>query len=134
MPVPTIGQPVPRKDITIKQNADFTLSLCIIERDELGNAVVVNTAGWQVEMNVRKEPKQSNPVLMEASTVNGRVVVGIQGDPGEEVNIDIKVPSHVTALIADFGKAGFDLRVTYPNGDDEYLLEGRAFLQPAYTW
>lgn len=134
MPVPSIKQPVPKLDIVIKQNADFTLALCIIERDELGDAVVVDTTGWQMEMNVRKEPKQTNPVLMEASTANGRIVVGINGDPGAQVNVDIKVPKSVTAGIADFGDAGYDLQVTYPDGSVEYLLEGVAFLQPAYTW
>lgn len=134
MPVPTIKQPVPRKDLTIKQNADFTLALCIIERDDTGVATVIDTTGWIVEMNVRKEPKQDNPVLLEASTANARIVVGIHGDPGEEVNIDITVPASVTATIADFGDAGYDLRVVYPDGSTEYLLEGAAFLQPAYTW
>lgn len=134
MPVPTIEQPVPKKNIVIKQNADFTLALCIIERDDAGDAVVIDTTGWQVELNVRKEPKQANPVLLEASTANGRIVVGIHGDPGEQVNIDIRVPASVTAAITDFGDAGYDLRVLYPDGSAEYLLEGAAFLQPAYTW
>lgn len=134
MPVPTIEQPVPKKNIVIKQNADFTLALCIIERDETGAALVVDTTGWAVEMNVRKDPKQDNPVLLEASTANARIVVGIHGDPGEQVNIDINVPASVTATMADFGDAGYDLRVTYPDGKSEYLMEGVAFLQPAYTW
>lgn len=134
MPVPKIEQPVPKKNIVVKQNADFALALCIIERDETNTAIVIDTTGWQVEMNVRKEPKQTNPVLLEASTANGRIVVGINGDPGEEVNIDINVPASATAAISDFGDAGYDLRVVYPDGKSEYLLEGVAFLQPAYTW
>ena len=138
MGVPTLSDPIPRlpggKDIVIKQNADWSMALTIIERDELGNAVVVDTTGWVVKLQVRKEPKTSSPVLLEASTANGRIVVGIQGDPGDEVNIDIKVPKSVTALLSDFGVAGCDLRVTYPNGDVDYLLDETVLLKPAYTW
>lgn len=134
MPIPTLGQPVPRKDITIKKNADFTFALCIIERDELRNAVVVDTAGWLVWLQVREEPDAASPVITEASTTNGRVTVGIVGDPGEEVNIDIRIPKNITALITQEGTAGYDIRVQYPDGAVDYLAEGRAFLQPAFTW
>lgn len=120
MGVPTLSNPVPHlpggKDIVIKQNADWTMAIRVFERDELGNAVTVDTTGWIVKLQVRKEPKSSNPVLLEASTANGRIVVGIQGDPGEEVNIDIKVPKSVTAGLTDFGQAGCDMQVTYPDG------------------
>ena len=134
MPVPTLGQPVPRKDVTIKKNADFRMALCMIERDENGEAVVIDTSGWVVAMQVREEPDPTSPVICEASTANGRVVVGINGDPGEEVNIDITIPHTVTAAIAHEGTAGWDLRVTYPDGMTDYLAEGRAYLQPAFTW
>lgn len=134
MPVPTLGHPVPRKDITIKKNADFRYSLCIIERDENGDAVVVDTAGWVVKLQVREDPETTSPVIAEASTANGRIVVGINGDPGEEVNIDITIPRVATALISYEGTAGYDLRVQYTDGSTEYLAEGRAFLQPAFTW
>lgn len=134
MPVPTIKQPVPKLDITIKRRADFMLALCIIERDETGARVVVDTAGWIVVMQVREEPYPAGPVIVEASTANGRIVTGINGDPGEEVNIDIKIPSSITAGITHTGKAGYDILTIAPDGTTEYLCEGRAFLQPSYTW
>lgn len=133
---PTIAQPIPYLPITIVQNADFTLALCIQEEDELGNRVVVDTTGWVVTMQVRKEATASSPVLVEASTANGRIVVGIQGDPGEEVNIDIKIPDTAVNAIPNFetiGRAGYDLRVIYPNTDADYYLQGPALLQPVYT-
>lgn len=132
----TIEQPVPYLPITIKQNEDFTLALTIIEKDEAGSAVVPDTTGWTVAMQVRKEPVVDSPVLVEASTANGRIVVGIQGDPGEQVNIDIKIPDTAVNAIPNFatvGEAGYDLLVTFPNGDKKYYLEGPAVLSPAYT-
>ena len=134
MPIPTLGQPVPRKDITIKKNADFMFALCIIERDELGVATVVDTDGWIVKLQVREEPDAASTVIAEASTANGYITVGIVGDPGEEVNIDVKIPKTVTAAITHEGTAGYDLRVQYPDGSVEYLAEGLAYLQPAFTW
>ena len=137
MPVPTLGQPVPRKDITLKKNADFSYALCIIERDELGEAVVVDTTGWLVWLQVREEPDESSPIIVDASTeagADGTITVGIQGDPGEEINIDISIPKAATAAITYEGTAGYDLRVQYPSGQVDYLAEGRAFIQPAFTW
>jgi hypothetical protein len=134
MSLPDLGQPVPRKDITLKKNADFTLAICIVEVDELGNRVVVDTTGWVVKMQVRELPYSTSPVLMDASTDNGRVIVGINGDPGEEVNIDIKVPASVTNGITAEGEAGYDLRATLPDGTVEYYMQGYAYLQGAYTY
>lgn len=134
MSIPTLGRPVPRKDITIKQNADFTYALCIIERDENSVATVVDTTGWEVKMQVRRAPDPASPVICEASTANGYITVGINGVPGEEVNIDIRIPETITAALSEEGQAGYDIRVLYPDGNAEYLVEGRAYIQPAYTW
>ena len=134
MSPPMIQQPVPKKDIVIKQNATFSLGLCIVERDETGAAVVVDTAGWEAVLQVRPLPGPDGPILLNASTANGRILTGIQGDPGEQVNIDIKIPAVDTADLAYFGCAGYDLLVVYPNGDRDYYLQGQATLQPAYSW
>lgn len=134
MTLPNLGQPVPRKDITIKKNADFGLAITVVERDEDGAAFVVDTTGWVVKMQVRELPYSTSPVLMEASTANGRITVGINGDPGEEVNIDILVPASVTNGITFEGTAGYDIRVTYPGGRVDFLAQGYAYLQPAYTY
>lgn len=133
MSLPNLGQPVPRKDITVKKNADFTLALCIIERDELGVATVVDTTGWVVKLQVRELPYSTSPVLIEASTADSRITVGINGVPGEEVNIDIIVPASVTNGITFEGTAGYDIRVTYPDGKVDYIAQGYAYIQPAYT-
>ena len=134
MSIPAISQPVPRHDITIKQNATFSLVLCIVQRESDGSTSVVDTEDWEAVLQVRAEPTQTSDVLLEASTDNGRIVMGIQGDPGEEINIDIKVPAEITAALEWFGCAGYDLLVIYPGGDHDYYAEGQAIIQPAYSW
>lgn len=141
MGAPTLSNPTPGlpgdDELVIKQNEDFTMSLTYIELDELNNAVVADTSAWTVKMQVRKEAKQSSPVLVEASTGNGRIVVGIQGDPGEEINIDIKIPDTAINAIPDFdtiGEAGCDIQVIFPNGDKKYIFQEAVVLEPAYTW
>lgn len=134
MPDQSIIQPVAHRDITMKINADFRLSLCVKQPDENGNLVAVDTTGWAVEMDVRPEPDPDSTLIVSAATANGRIVVGIQGTAPDQVNIDVKIPQSVTAGITHTGAAGYDLRVTYPDGNVDYLLEGWCYLQPAYTW
>lgn len=134
MTTPTIGQPIAALDIAIKQNATFRLSICLIEDDGLGGTQTVDTSGWDVVMQVRADPATASPVLLEASTANGRVTVGITGSPGEEVNIDVKIPATDTALLDWFGCAGYDLLAVYPGGDHDYWVQGQATLIPAYSW
>jgi hypothetical protein len=134
MAVLTIESPIPQKDIVIKQNATFSLQLCIVTRDEDDVAEVVDTEDWEAVLQVRTEPTEASDVLLEASTAGGSIVVGIQGDPGVQVNIDIKIPHTETADLEWFGCAGYDLLVIYPEGDQDYLLQGQALLVPAYSW
>lgn len=134
MGVPTLNQAVPSYDIVIKQNADFSMALCIVERDDNGDAVVVDTSGWSVVMQIRKEPAIDSPVILEATTANGRIVTGIQGEPDDPVNIDIKIPKSVTASLTYFGCAGYDLLAIYPDQEHDYYVQGQAILQPSYSW
>lgn len=134
MSIPTLAEPIPERNVTIKQNGVFRMSLCIVERDDDDVATVIDTTGWEAVLQVRAEPKTTSPVLLEASTDNGRIAVGITGDLGEEVNIDIKVPASITAALTWFGCAGYDLLVIYPGGDQDYLLQGQALIMPAYSW
>lgn len=134
MGVPTLEQVVPYKRIEIKQGATFSLGLLIIERDETGAAVVIDTAGWEAVLQVRPEPDQGSPVLLEASTANGRIVTGIQGSGEDQVNLDVKIPHTETTALTYFGDAGYDLLVVYPSGDRDFYLGGPAILLPAYSW
>lgn len=131
---PTLNDPVPKLDITIKQNETFPMSLTIIERDDDGTAMVIDTSDWDVVMQVRAEPSQGSPVLLEASTANGRIVTGITGTAPDQINIAIKIPASVTAALEWFGCAGYDILAIYPGGDQKYLSEGQALIQPAYSW
>lgn len=124
--------PLPKQhDIEIKQNATWSLQLCLFERD---TGDVVDTEDWEAVLQVRAEPSQDSDVLLEASTANGRIVTGIQGDEGAEVNVDIKIPAGDTAALEWFGCAGYDLLLIYPSTDQEYYLQGQALLVPAYSW
>lgn len=133
-PIPTLANPVPYKDIVIVQGADFRMDLAIIYRDEDGNAHLHDTEDWDVLFQVRKEPSADSPVLVEASTSNGRIVVGIQGVAPNQKNITLKVPASVTKLLEDWGRGGFDLSCKYPNFDIDLHLSGPACLKRAYAW
>lgn len=132
--MPTLEQPAAIKDIAIKQNETFRMKLGIFEVDGLGNRTLVDTSNWDVVMQVRRAPNTDSPVLLEASTDDGRVTVGITGLPGEETNIDIKIPATDTALLDWFGCAGYDVLTIYPGGDQNYPVQGQALLVPAYSW
>ncbi len=134
MSIPTIREPVPKLDIAIKQNATFRLAVCLIEDDGLGGTAPIDTTGWEIVLQVRQEPSTTSAVLLEASTANGRVTVGITGAPGSQVNIDIKLTATDTAALTWFGCAGYDLLAVYPGGDHDYWLQGQALLMPAYSW
>lgn len=134
MSLPTLRKSTPRRDIEIKQNATFSIGLTLIERDENGDAHVIDTDGWDAVLQVRREPRRDEPVLLEASTFNGRILTGIQGDGDQLVNIDIKLQAYDTAGLEYFGDAGFDLLCIEPGGDQSYVLAGKAFLSPAYSW
>jgi hypothetical protein len=134
MTSPTLGRPYGYQPITIPQGADFRMSLLLIYRDESGAAVIHDTTGWDVLLQVRKEPTAESPVLMEASTANGRVTVGIQGTAPYQANVVIKVAASVTAGLADWGEGGYDLNCRYPNLDVDIHLTGPARLKRAYAW
>lgn len=134
MGVPTLERQVPYQKIHIKQNATFSMALRIVTRDENDALVTEDTTGWEVYLQVRPEPMRSSPVILEASTANGRIITGIQGTGADEVNIDIKIPHTDTAALEYFGEAGYDLLCVFPGGDQEPYLSGPAVLEPAYTW
>lgn len=134
MGIPTLADPVEHKDIAIKQNETFSMQLCIFWRDENGDVEIIDTEDWEMVMQVRQLPSQDSDVLLEASTDNGRIVTGIQGEAGEEVNVDIKIPADVTAALEFFGCAGYDVLAIYPGGDRKYHVQGQALLMPAYSW
>jgi hypothetical protein len=134
MPPPSLDQPYGYKPITIPQGADFRMSLLLIYRDDDGSAVIHDTADWTVLMQVRKEPTVDSPVLVEASTANGRIVTGIDGTAPHQSNIVIKIPASVTKTLEDWGEGGYDLRCTYPNLEVDIHLTGPACLKRAYAW
>lgn len=134
MGIPTLAQPYGYKPIVIPQGGDFRLSLLLIYRDANGNAVVHDTADWDVLFQVRKEPRADSPVIVEASTANGRVVTGIQGTGADQVNVYLKIPASVTALLTDWGEGGYDLNCLYANLDVDIHLTGPACLKRAYAW
>lgn len=134
MSISTLANPVPHKAIVIPQGADFRMDLAIIYRDELGFAHLHDTTDWDVLFQVRKEPTADSPVLVEASTANGRIVVGIQGTAPNQKNIALKIPASVSGALADWGEGGFDLNCLYANLDIDFHLSGLACLKRAYAW
>lgn len=131
---PTLNQPYGYKPITIPQGADFRMALLLVYRDETGAAVIHDTADWDVLFQVRKEPTADSPVLVEASTADGRIAVGIQGTAPNQANVVIKIPASVTTLLEDWGAGGYDLNCQYANLDVDIHLTGPARLKRAYAW
>lgn len=133
MSAPTLAQPVPQLDITVKQGATFQMALCLIEKDPGGVVTVVDTAGWTIIMQIRSEPDPASPVLLSATTASGKVTVGIVGSPGEQINVDITIPANETGALTWFGCGGYDILAIYPSGYRAYLAQGTVDLQPAYS-
>ena len=81
------------------------------------SALPVNLTGCSAEMHIR-DNVDSETILLTLSTANGRLVLG--GIAGTIAPI---IQSADTSLIT-WSKGVYDVRITFPSGNVEYLVGG----------
>lgn len=104
-------------DIIIEQHSEFAKAFQYLESD---GVTPINLSGKVGKMQVRKTFK-SPDVLVELSTVNGRMVLDASG------NITLALTAAQTGVL-DWEDAFYDIVI-----DDERILQGRAILDRGTT-
>lgn len=118
------------RTLQIEQGATFTLGFNWHREGDVVDGEVTpgdpyDLTGWSARMQVRKS--LTSPVLLEASTTNGKIVLG--GDSGR---VDIKFTDEDTDTLTV--KSGvYDLELENPLGDVFRLLEGSVTISPSVT-
>jgi hypothetical protein len=100
-------------DLYMEQGATF--SLVITWKDSSNTPI--NLTSYTARMQVRRT-KQSTTVIVEASTTDGRIVLG-----GALGTITVTIPATVTDDL-DFGCGVYDLEVESSGGQVTRLIEG----------
>jgi len=105
-------------------------SLSLVKGDAWGRAIAIqtpdglhDTTGWVALLQIRH--RETGAVLVEASTANGLITVGIQGTAPHQYNLKVDIPKVVTASLTDWGVGDWQLEagpdstrtVTYFGGD-----------------
>lgn len=123
-------------DIYIDQGADWKLSFTW--KDDY--SAPVNLTGYSARMQVRKNLRDSVPLMTLDSTVSGEITMG-----GTAGTIVIHATAaKTTAIPIDFSQLAwvktkqsqsmvYDLFVTNALGETTKLLQGVAFIHPAVT-
>lgn len=88
--------------------------------------VVALPNGTTAKMQIRAT-KQSDIVLAELSTVNGRLVLDLNN---AKVTI-IMATAFTTAFT--FERGVYDLNITYPDTEAERIVEGSVYVMPSAT-
>lgn len=117
-----------RLDLTIWQGEDFALNLGARYFDETTATMqLLNTAGYTARMKVRAT--YDGPVLLDLSTTNGRITVGIQGSAPKQWNVGLAVANGITGALTDWGSGVYDLFLTDTFGKAQPVLYGACQLQ-----
>lgn len=109
-------------NLYMEQGATFALS--ITWKDSSGTPI--NLTSYTARMQVRRT-KQSPTIIVEASTTDGRIVLG-----GALGTITVTIPATVTDDL-DFGCGVYDLEVESSGGQVTRLIEGGVSLSKEVT-
>lgn len=91
-----------------------------------------NTSGYTARMMIRAG--YDSPVLLDCTTANGRIEVGIQGIAPYQRNIAITLTAAATAALTDWGLGVFDLNLTDTTGHVIRVYEGSVALNRQVTY
>ncbi len=91
-----------------------------------GNEKLWNTTDFTGSMTIRAT--YDGPVLLSATTANGRLTVGVQGTAPNQYNVGIVLPSSVTTALTDWGLGVYDLELTDSFGVITRVYEGQCVL------
>jgi len=87
----------------------------------------ISLAGCIVHGQMRDRPK--GKLLLDLTVANGRIVVEPDGTTGQ---IDLHFTDEETASIP-WPKAEWDLKVTFPNGESDYVCAGHVAVAMSVT-
>ncbi len=112
----------------IVQGADWRREM-LISYDDINNW---NTSGYTARMMIRAD--YDSPVLLDCSTANGRIEVGIQGTAPYQRNIAITLTAATTGALSDWGLGVWDIELTDSTGHVVRVYYGRAALNRQVTY
>jgi len=91
-------------------------------------AGIIDTTGWWALFQIRHP--DTNAVLVEASTANGRIIVGIQGTAPNQIDLEIDIPALVTSALTDWGVGSWQLQAGPDASSATTYFGGDAWLTP----
>jgi len=116
MPAAKLNLPPIEKGATYKHS--------LIWKD--GTGVLMDLVDCQAKMQVR-EAVESDIVLIELSTSNGRItIIPVEG------KIDLYVSDEDSSILETVGGV-YDLEIYHPNGETTRLIEGKIIFKPEVT-
>ena len=116
------------RTLEIEQGATFTLGFNWHQPDAVDPTLPgtpYDLTGWIARLQIRKS--QGSPVLLDASTVNGKIVLGTTNG-----RVDIKFTDEDTDALTTTS-ALYDLELENPAGDVFRLLEGSVSISKNIT-
>lgn len=115
------------RPIMIEQGATWTLGFNwhMAGVDAGTPGVAYDLTGWIARMQIRK--RQGSPLLLEATSENGKIVLG-----GTSGRVDIKFTDEDTDGLTT-ASASYDLELENPGGDVFRILEGTVSVSPNIT-
>lgn len=114
----------------VLQGATLTLAFGFVET-LAPKAYLPFGAGWSARARVKAT--YDGPTLLDMTTTNGRIVLGVQGSAPDQYNCLITVPASVTDALSDWGEGLWDLEIQDPFGTVERWVEGYAYLSRSVT-
>ncbi len=112
---------IPRYDIRVRRNANYTLTFQWKDKD---------VTGYAFKMQIRPDKGDTGTPILAASTTAGTITVA--PDPGGDF-ITINIPAADTAALTVPFTGEYDVRYTDGSGDSYYLFEGTAHLEDSVT-
>jgi len=109
------------KNLVFEQNAAFKSRLVWLDK----NKKPVNLTGYTAKMQVRAAT--GSAVLLEASTVNARIVLGTVNGV-----IDFNIPEAIITALT-FTEAQYDLILTPPTGGPIRFIKGKVTFSTGIT-
>lgn len=114
--------PAAQHDLIIEKSATFKRKL--VWRDK--SKKPINLTGYAAKMQVRSAAGAVD-VLLELSTVNGRIVLGTVNG-----SITLVVTAAVTSLVT-WTSGVYDLKLVAPDGTETRLIEGNITVSAGVT-
>jgi hypothetical protein len=120
--------PAVNKSLYIEQGATFKLGFAKVRESETTEGTPgepYDFTGCTARMQIRRS--LSTPVLVEATTENGKIVI-----TGLEGHVRVVLEDEDTDLLVT--RTGvYDLEIEYPSGEVDRLLEGKVVVSPNVT-